>query len=128
MNLCMKNQTLTKSEMQLMNILWAQPRGANVSTILAGYHEPRPAYTTVATFLKILVQKGFVESRKGTGKQLIYTPLMTKERYRRQVMAEVKDNFFDGSAKSLLNFFVREERLTAAELAELLAMIQTAQP
>lgn len=121
----MKNHTLTKSEMQLMNILWEMPRGGSVNSILEGYPEPRPAYTTVATFLKILLQKGFVESRKGTGKQLVYTPLMTKERYRRQVMAEVKDNFFGGSAKSLLSFFVREERLTAAEVAELLAMIKT---
>ena len=53
----MKNHTLTKSEMQLMNILWEMPRGGSVNSILEGYPEPRPAYTTVATFLKILLQR-----------------------------------------------------------------------
>ena len=84
----MKQQTLTKGEMQVMNVLWELQKGACVNDILAHYPEPKPAYTTIATFLKILTQKGFVEHKKGTGKLLIYTPLITKEKYRRQVMAE----------------------------------------
>lgn len=112
--------------MQVMNVLWGIGRDACVNDILTHYPEPKPAYTTVATFLKILQQKGFVEAKKGTGKLLFYTPLITKERYRRQVMNDVKDTFFEGSAKSLLDFFVREQQLTAAELQELLDMIKTA--
>lgn len=77
-----QNQTLTKSEMLVMNVLWEFGRGASVNDILANYPEPKPAYTTIATFLKILTQKGFVESKKGQGKQFVYTPLITKEKYR----------------------------------------------
>ena len=110
--------------MQVMNVLWNIGRGACVNDILERYDEPRPAYTTIATFLKILMQKGFVEAKKGTGKVLMYSPLMTKERYRRQVMDEVTDSLFDGSAKSLLDYFVSEEVLTADEVAELLDMIK----
>ena len=117
-------RTLTKGEMQVMNVLWSIGRGACVNDILERYDEPRPAYTTIATFLKILMQKGFVEAKKGTGKVLMYSPLMTKERYRRQVMDEVTDSLFDGSAKSLLDYFVSEEMLTADEVAELLDMIK----
>jgi len=120
----MKQQTLTKSEMQLMNILWNLNRGACVNDILAQYPDPKPAYTTIATFLKILTQKGFVEHKKGSGKLLIYSPLITKEKYRRQVMEEVKDDFFGNSFKSMFSFFVREEHLTAEDIQELINQIK----
>lgn len=118
-----QQQTLTKSEIQVMNILWKMEKGACVNDILAQYPDPKPAYTTIATFLKILTQKGFVEHKKGTGKVLVYTPLITKERYRRQVMDDVKDNFFDDSIKKMFSFFVKEEKLTAQDIQELLDMI-----
>jgi len=120
----MKQQTLTKSEMQVMNILWDLDRGACVNDILAKYPNPKPAYTTIATFLKILTQKGFVEHKKGSGKLLIYSPLITREKYRRQVMEEVKDDFFGNSFKSMFSFFVREEHLTAEEIQELIDQIK----
>lgn len=120
----MKQQTLTKSEMQVMNILWDLNRGACVNDILAQYPDPKPAYTTIATFLKILTQKGFVEHKKGTGKLLIYSPLITREKYRRQVMEEVKDDFFGNSFKSMFSFFVREEHLTAEDIQELIDQIK----
>jgi len=120
----MKQQTLTKSEMQVMNILWDLDRGACVNDILAQYPDPKPAYTTIATFLKILTQKGFVEHKKGTGKLLIYSPLITREKYRSQVMEEVKDDFFGNSFKSMFSFFVREEHLTAEEIQELIEQIK----
>lgn len=120
----MKQQTLTKSEMQVMNILWDMGRGACVNDILEHYPEPKPAYTTIATFLKILTQKGFVEHKKGTGKLLIYSPLITKEKYRRRVMEEVKDDFFGNSFKSMFSFFIKEEHLTAEEIEEILNQIK----
>lgn len=120
----MKQQTLTKSEMQVMNILWDLNRGACVNDILAQYPDPKPAYTTIATFLKILTQKGFVEHKKGSGKLLIYLPLITKEKYSRQVMEEVKDDFFGNSFRSMFSFFVREEHLTAEEIQELIEQVK----
>ena len=120
-----KGQTLTKGEMQVMNILWNMQRGACVADIQQQYPEPQPAYTTIATFLKILEQKGFVERRKGnTGKLLIYSPLMTKERYRRQVMDDVKQTFFDGSVASLVSFFAEEDDLSQADINEILTILQ----
>lgn len=120
----MKQQTLTKSEMQVMNILWNLDRGACVNDILAQYPDPKPAYTTIATFLKILTQKGFVEHKKGSGKLLIYSPLITREKYRSQIMEEVKDDFFGNSFKSMFSFFVREEHLTAEDIQELIEQIK----
>lgn len=120
----MRMKTLTKSEMQVMNILWDMQRGACVADVLARYDEPRPAYTTVATFLKILEQKGFVERRKGQGKLLFYTPMMTRERYRREMMEDVKQTFFGGSLTSLVSFFAREEQLSDDQIAEILSIIE----
>ena len=121
----MKQQTLTKGEMQVMNILWDMQRGACVADIQKQYPEPQPAYTTVATFLKILEQKGFVERRKGnTGKLHFYSPLMTRERYRRLVMDDVKDTFFGGSAKSLVSFFAEEDELSQDDINEILMMLK----
>jgi predicted transcriptional regulator len=122
----MKGQTLTKGEMQVMNILWSMQRGAYVADIQKQYPEPQPAYTTIATFLKILEQKGFVERRKSNvGKLLVYSPLMTKERYRRQVMDDVKDTFFDGSVASLVSFFAEEDDLSQEDISEIMAILQT---
>lgn len=121
----MKGQTLTKGEMQVMNILWNMQRGACVADIQKQYPEPQPAYTTIATFLKILEQKGFVERRKSNvGKLLVYSPLMTKERYRRQVMDDVKDTFFDGSVASLVSFFAGEDDLSQEDISEIMAILQ----
>ena len=121
----MKGQTLTKGEMQVMNILWNMQRGACVADIQKQYPEPQPAYTTIATFLKILEQKGFVERRKSNvGKLLVYSPLMTKERYRRQVMDDVKDTFFDGSVASLVSFFAEEDDLSHEDISEIMAILQ----
>ena len=40
-------------------------------------------------------------------------------------MNEVKENFFGGSSSSLLNFFVREEELSEAEIRELIELVNT---
>lgn len=120
-----KPATLTKGEMQVMNILWEHPEGLSVHDILNGYAEPRPAYTTVSTFLKILCCKEFVTARKGQGKQLIFAPAVSRAAYTRRVMQEVKDNFFGGSASSLLRFFVREERLSEAEIQALIETVES---
>lgn len=118
-------KTLTKGEMQVMNILWEMQRGGCVADIQKRFPEPRPAYTTIATFLKIMEQKGFVEKRKGsTGKTYVYSPLMTRERYRRQVMDDVKQTFFGGSARSLVSFFAEEDELTQEDISEILAILK----
>ena len=119
-----ERKTLTKAEIQVMNILWAMPEGGSVYDLLERYDEPKPAYTTVATFLKILQNKGYVRAEKLQGRQQRFVPLVTKEDYTSQVLGEVKDNFFDGSGLSFVKFFMKEENLTAAELKELIDLVE----
>lgn len=121
----MKNRkALTKSEIQVMNILWDMPEGGSVYDLLEHYDEPKPAYTTVATFLKILQNKEFVRAEKLQGRQQRFIPLVAKEEYTSQVLGEVKDNFFDGSKLSFVRFFMKEEKFSEEELKELIDMVK----
>lgn len=120
----MKFTTLTRAEMQVMSILWDSGRMCDVHDVVAKYNEPRPAYTTVATFLKILTTKGFVAFKKGDGKQHLYYPLISKAEYTARVMNDVKDNLFDGSASSLVSFFVEKEQLTREEIEDLIRLMR----
>lgn len=117
-------QTLTKSEIVIMNILWELPEGGTIHQVLEKYEEPKPAYTTVATFLKILQNKGFVTSEKYQRKALLFKPTITKDEYSRATMEEVKKDLFGGSIKKLMNFFVREEQLSKEDIEELLSLIK----
>ena len=115
--------TLTKSEMQVMKTLWSAGKALDVHEVVAQYDEPQPAYTTISTFLKILSTKGFVDYKKGNGKQYLYFPLISQAQYTSRVMKEVKNSFFGGSVKSMLSYFVQEENLSEDEIKELLDLI-----
>ncbi len=118
-----KHYTLTKSEMAVMNIVWSLGRACDIHQIIERYPEPKPAYTTVATFLKILTTKKFVDFKKGDGKTHLYYPLISKAQYTRQTMEEMRDNLFDGSASSLVKFFVSQDILSDDEIQDILSMI-----
>jgi predicted transcriptional regulator len=115
---------LRKAEMQVMGILWTMPEGGSVYDVLEHYDEPKPAYTTVATFLKILQNKEFVRSERMQGRQQRFVPIVSKDDYTRKVMEEVKDNFFDGSKLSFVRYFMKEEKISAEELQELINMVE----
>ena len=121
-----KENTLTKAEFQLMSILWDINHSACAWDILEHYEEPKPAYTTSATYLKVLYEKGFVDyfKNKGEGKTQWYVAKVTRAEYTRMTMKEVKKNFFDNSIKSMFSFFVKEENLSADDIRELLGMLE----
>ena len=117
-----RTNELTRAELQVMNILWDMGKGT-VSEILEKFPEPQPAYNTVLTFLRILKEKKFVASEP-IGKQHRFYPLVQHGEYTRNYMRNVKDNLFRGSAASLVNFFVKEENLSAEEIEELIALLR----
>ena len=120
-----KDNTLTKVEFEVMNIIWDLPCGACAWDILERCEEPKPAYTTIATYLKVLFEKGYLDFHKidGQGKTHRYVPLITRAEYTRRTMQEVKRNFFGGSLRSMLNYFVSEENLSPDEIKELLESV-----
>ena len=121
-----KNEsTLTRNEFQVMSILWDIGHSACTWDILDRWPEPKPAYTTIATYLKVLYEKGYLDFHKdkGQGKTHRYVPLVTRAEYTRRTMQEVKKNFFGGSLKHMLSYFVREENLSSDEVRDLLEMV-----
>ena len=121
---------LTRAEMDVMNVLWDAQRAMTVNEIVEGYAEPRPAYTTVATFLKILEAKGYVEHRKKeeTGRTFYFSPMLSREKYIAHVVNDVKDTLFGSSAKSFCSFLIQDEELTDEELREILELIDPSTP
>ena len=119
------DHTLTKAEMEIMNILWDAGKALSTHTIISHYPEPHPAYSTIATFMKILTMKGYVGFRKGEDgdKTHYFYPLMTRGEYTRKYMNEVKTTFFGGSVKSLISFFAQEEKLSEQDLQDIFALI-----
>lgn len=119
-----KNKPLTKSEFQVMDILWSLPEQSGFTgDILKAYPAPKPAYTTLATFLKILKEKGFVQS-ESVGKMLRYSAVVKREEYTRSFMKDVKNTFFGGSLLSFVSFFAKEENLGQEEIDQIIDIIQ----
>ncbi len=113
---------LTKAEEQVMNILW-QIKTGFVKDILAHFEEPKPAYTTVSTIVRILEEKGFV-GHKAYGKAHEYFPLVDKTTYTRSMMKGILSKYFGNSLKQMVSFFTHEKGLTASELEELKRIIE----
>lgn len=118
---------LTRAEMDVMNVLWDADHALTINEIVEGYAEPKPAYTTVATFLKILEAKGYVEHKKKeeTGRTFYYSPMLSREKYIAHVVKDVKDTLFGSSAKSFCSFLIQNEELTDEELQEILSLIHS---
>ena len=109
---------LTKAETQVMNILWSLPEQKGfIQDIINQYPDPKPAYTTILTFMKILTEK--------IGKANRFSPLVSKEDYTYSYIADVKDTFFGGSFASLVSFFVQKEQYDEGEMEELKQLMKT---
>jgi len=112
---------LSKSEEELMNILWKQKK-AFMKDLLDAYPEPRPATTTVATLLKRMTDKGFV-AYTSLGRSREYYPLVKKKDYFSKHVNGLIKNFFNGSPRQFASFFTQETDLTKAELEDLKTLI-----
>lgn len=123
-NMEKKLTELTRGEEEIMQILW-KLGDAVVNEIIAETKEPHPKYTTVATFLKILENKGFV-GHTSEGKSHRYHPLVGREEYARGVMSSVLTSYFDGSLAQMVSFFSRHEDISVKEMDEILEIMRNA--
>ena len=114
---------LSKTEEQLMQHLWKLEK-AFMKDLLNIYPEPKPATTTIATLLKRMIEKGFVDY-KTYGKSREYFPLVKKEDYFSKHVNGLIKTFFNDSASQFASFFTRKTDLTTEELEELKKIIDT---
>lgn len=113
---------LTKAEEQIMQILWKLKKGF-VNDIIAEIPEPKPAYNTVSTIVRILEVKEFV-SHKAYGKTHEYFPIVSKEDYKEGSLSKLVTDYFDNSYKNLVSFFAGDKRLSINELEEMKRLIE----
>lgn len=112
---------LTKAEEEIMQALWHLGK-ANVKSVIEILPEPKPAYNTVSTIIRILESKGFVDYEK-QGKGHIYFPIVGKEAYSNQSINKLVDNYFQGSFKSMVSFFVQKNDVDVKDIEGLLKEI-----
>lgn len=116
-----KTQELTKAELEIMQVIW-QKEKVLVHDVLAELPEPKPAYNTVSTIVRILEKKGFV-SHKAYGRTYEYFPIVGKEEYTNIYMHTVLDNFFEGSLSRMVNFFSAQKSISLEETDEILKIL-----
>lgn len=113
---------LTKAEEQIMQVLW-DTDGCFVKEIIPHLPDPKPAYNTVSTIVRILETKGFVD-HEAFGKTHRYFPKIQKGEYKKLITGKLLNNYFDNSAKSMLSFFLEEKKLDIKELDEIMALLK----
>lgn len=108
---------LTKAEEQVMQLLWKLEK-AFVKDIIEKMPNPKPAYNTVSTIVRILEKKGFVE-HNAYGKTHEYYPLISRKEYTRSFMKNFMRNYFSGSFQEMVSFFAKEDNMSISDLNEL---------
>ena len=113
---------LTKAEEQLMQILWNLGEGT-ARNVLNQFPDPKPAYNTVSTVLRVLESKGIVD-HKAFGNTYVYFPKISKEEYSRFQFSKLLKNYFNGSFSKMAAFFAQENNLSIEEIDEILKDIK----
>ena len=114
--------TLTKAEEQVMHVLWNLNK-ALVRDVLDKLPEPKPAYNTVSTVIRVLEKKGFVD-HKSYGTTHEYFPLVSKEEYTKFHFGDFMDKYFNNSFSQLASFFTKENKITMKELEDMMAELR----
>lgn len=112
---------LTKAEEQIMQVLWELDK-AFVKEIIEKLPEPKPAYNTVSTIVRILEKKEFV-AYEAFGKTHRYYPIITKNDYSKYYLKTFVKGYFSNSYKQMVSFFTKEESLTLQEMEEMRTLI-----
>ena len=117
----MAHRELTKAEEQVMQILWRLSKGF-LKDIVESFSQPRPAYTTVSTVIRVLVKKNFI-GFKTYGKINEYYPLISKTDYFKSKLKPIITNYFDGSKQDMASFFANTH-LNLSELEVVKSLIE----
>lgn len=115
-------EKLTLQEEEAMLHIWSL-EDCNVKEILGKYPEPAPPYTTLASIVKNLERKGYVESVR-QGNNFRYKPIISESEYKRAFMSGFVRNYFADSYKQMVSFFAKEQKISSDDLKEIMDMIE----
>lgn len=112
---------LTHLEEQIMIEVWQLKKCAIKDVV--DRLEPTPPYTTVASMFKSLVDKGYLTMQR-FGNVKVYQPIINESAYKRHFMSDIVQSYFDNSYKELVSFFAADEKISAKDLEEIIALIE----
>ena len=118
-------EKLTHQEESVMLHIW-KLKECVVKDIINEMENPTPPYTTVASIVRNLEQKGYVKSKK-YGNVYVYSPKIKESEYKKAFMSNVVESYFENSYKELVSFFVKEEKISSKELEDIIKMIEDGQ-
>ena len=113
---------LTQQEEEVMLYIWSLGN-CFVKDIVSQFPEPQPPYTTVASIVNNLKRKNYVEAKR-YGNTYMYKPLIKQSEYKRTFMGGVVRNYFANSYKEMVSFFAKEQKLSAEDLKDIIALIE----
>lgn len=114
---------ITKAQEDVLKVIWEIENGA-VADVLENLPEPRPAYNTVATVIKVLERKGYVGHRT-YGKTHVYYPLVSREDYANHIVREAFTGLFKGSLQQMVSPFIGNRNISISDLEELRRMLES---
>jgi BlaI family penicillinase repressor len=113
---------LTKAEEQIMQVLWEIKQGF-VKDVIAELPEPKPAYNTVSTIIRILEGKGFID-HEAFGTTHRYFPIVNIEDYKNFASEKLLNSYFGNSVEKMFSFFIKREKVDLKEADEILKLIE----
>jgi predicted transcriptional regulator len=115
-------EKLTYQEEMVMQHIW-KLKECVVKDIINEMDEPKPPYTTVASIVRNLNQKGFLKAKK-YGNVYVYSPQIEEDCYKRYFVAGFVKSYFENSYKELVSFFAKENKISPSDLADIIRMIE----
>ena len=116
------NKPLTKAEEQVMQVLW-KLESAYLKDIIDEMPEPKPHNNTIATIIKILIDKGYI-THEVHGRVHCYAPNISKEEYSSSSIKTLVEGYFEGSFTDVVSFMVKQKDLKVSDLELLLQEIK----
>jgi len=112
---------LTRAEEQVMQVLWKIGKGF-VKDVLEHFDEPKPAYNTISTIIRILQDKGFV-SHRAYGRTHEYYPVISKDEYSKSHLNTFVNDYFSSSFGKMVSFFAKEKGISVKEMEEIMKIM-----
>ncbi|MGD0341163.1 MAG: BlaI/MecI/CopY family transcriptional regulator [Bacteroidales bacterium] len=113
---------LTRAEEEVMQVLWQLKKGF-VKDILEHFDDPKPAYNTVSTIVRILQDKGFVD-HKAYGRTHEYFPLVSKDEYSKSHLSTFVNDYFSNSFGKMVSFFAKEKEISVKEMEDIMKIME----
>ena len=113
---------LTRAEEQVMQVLWKIERGF-VKDVVELLDNPKPAYNTISTIIRILEKKGFV-NHKAYGKTHEYFPIVSKKDYTKSFFGNFLNKYFSNSFPQMVSFFSNENNMSSEEMEKIRVLLE----